>query len=259
MLTATISYQFIAKDLGASLQRTAEQPAIKRESEYYLEKIKDVDTIDQFLADDRLFAFAMRASGLGDMTYAKAFIRKVLTEGIDDPESFANKLADKRYYEFAERFNFKQFGDTATLFTKARQGTVSDYVRQVLEEEAGNDNEGVRLALYFKRKAPGVKSALDLLAEPALLKVIETTLGLDLSSGNLDKNVARIEQKLDVSDLSNPEKLDKFLLRFTTMWELNQPTQNSITNVGLLFSQPVEVGVNQDILASLQNLKLNGN
>ena len=259
MLTASISYQFIAKDLSASLKRTAEQPVIKRESEYYLEKIKDVDTIDQFLADDRLYSFAMRASGLGEMTYAKAFIRKVLTEGIDDPESFANKLADKRYYEFAERFNFKQFGDTATIFTKARQGTVSDYVRQALEEEAGNDNEGVRLALYFKRKAPGVKSALGLLAEPALLKVTETALGLNLSSGDLDRNVKRIEKELDISDLSDPEKLDKFLLRFTSMWELNQPTQNSISNVGLLFSQPTEVGVNQDILASLQNLKLNGN
>jgi len=259
MLTASISYQFIAKDLSASLKRTAEQPVIKRESEYYMEKIKDIDTIDQFLADDRLYSFAMRASGLGEMTYAKAFMRKILEEGINDPESFANKLADKRYFEFAERFNFKQFGDTATVFTKARQGTVDNYVRQVLEENAGNDNEGVRLALYFKRKAPGVSSALELLAEPALMKVIETAFSLNLSSGDLDKNAERIEEKLDFADLSDPKKLDKLLLRFTSMWELNQPTQNAIGSVGLLFAQPTEAGVNQDILASLQNLKLNGN
>lgn len=258
MLSASISYQFIARDIDASLQRTSEQPVVARESEYYLSKIGEINSVDEFLADDRVYSFAMRAMGLEEMTYAKAFMRKVLTEGVDDNSSFANQLADKRYADFAENFNFKRYGDTATTFTKARQGTVDKFVRQVLEEDAGANNEGVRLALYFKRKAPNITSAVELLAETALLKVVETMFNMNLSSGNIDKNISRIEKQLDVADLKDPEKLDKLLIRFTSMWELNEPTANSTSNVGLLFSQPIEAGINQDLLSSLQSLKLNG-
>ena len=35
-------------------------------------------------ANTRVFNYAMNAFGLGDMAYAKAFMRKVLTEGVDD-------------------------------------------------------------------------------------------------------------------------------------------------------------------------------
>ena len=116
-------------------------------------------SIDDFLADDRLFTYAMKAFGLGDMAYAKAFMRKVLEGGIDANESFANSLADKRYRDFAETFNFARYGEATTVFTRAGQGTVDNYVRQALEENAGAQNEGVRLALYFQRKADASKAS----------------------------------------------------------------------------------------------------
>ena len=54
------------------------------------------DEVDRgLLADDRLFKYAMKAHGLKDMDYAKAFMKKALVEGIDDTDSFANKLSDK--------------------------------------------------------------------------------------------------------------------------------------------------------------------
>ena len=95
------------------------------------------------------------------MTYAKAFMRKVLTEGIDKRDSFANRLADTRYREFVETFNFARYGDDHDRSsTRTRQGTVDRYVRQTLEEDAGAQNEGVRLALYFERKAPSIDERL---------------------------------------------------------------------------------------------------
>ena len=49
------------------------------------------------------------------MAYAKAFMVKVLEEGISDPESFANKLTDKRYAEFARTYNFAAGGVDTNL------------------------------------------------------------------------------------------------------------------------------------------------
>ena len=257
MLSALASYQFISRDLNATLKRTSEQPEVARESEYYLSNISKITSIDEFFADDRVYAYAMRASGLADMTYAKAFMRKVLAEGIDRKDSFANSLADKRYREFATRFNFDRYGATATTFTRARQGTVDSYIRQVLEENAGEENQGVRLALYFQRKAPSIGSAVEILADPALLKVAEVVFNIPLSTGNIDKNAARISKRLNIKDLQDPDKLTKLLTRFTAMWELQQPSSTPADGTGILFSQPLEAGINQNLLASIQSLRLN--
>jgi len=259
MPTALVSYQNINRDLDATLKRTSQQPLVSRESEYYLANIGKIDSVDEFLADERIYRYAMKAAGLEDMTYAKAFVRKVLDEGIDDTKSFANSLSDKRYKDFAERFNFKRYGATTTTFTRATQGTVDSYVRQVLEEGAGQGNEGVRLALYFQRKASGIEDAFQLLADPALMKVTETLFNLNLSTGDIDRNAARIEQRLDLTDLKDPEKLAKLLTRFTAMWEIAQPSSTPASSITLLFSQPTEAGVSQNLLSSIQNLKLNGN
>lgn len=259
MTTAIVSFQAINRDLSATLQRTSEQPLVARESEYYLANIGEIDSVEEFLADDRLYSYAMKASGLEEMTYAKAFMRKVLDEGIDDTKSFANTLDDSRYKDFAETFNFNRYGETATTFTRARQGTVDAYVQQVLEEDAGDSNEGVRLALYFQRKAPEITTTVELLADPALLKITETLTGLSLSTGDIDRNVARIENVLDIEDFLDAEKFAKLLLRFTAMWEITQPSVSPASSIVSLISQPAEAGVSQNLLASIQNLKLNGN
>ena len=97
MLTTAATYRMVANDLARSLDTTSKRPDVARETAYYLKNIGNVKSIDDFLGDDRLFAYAMKAFGLQDMSYAKAFMRKVLTEGIDDRRSFANSLTDVRY------------------------------------------------------------------------------------------------------------------------------------------------------------------
>ncbi len=259
MLTTLADYQLIANNMEASLRRISERPDIAREAEYYLSHIGEIDTIDQFMADERIYRFAMEASGLGDMIYAKAFMRKVLEEGIDSPDSFANQLADTRFRDFARRFNFKSFGSTATTFERARQEVVDDYMRLKLEEDAGESNEGVRLALYFRRKAPNIRTGYDILADPALMKVAETVLGYSLARGDIDKNARTVEEKLKISEFQDSAKLDRFMARFTTMWEMNAGASSPGSAApNALISQPMETGISADILHTLQTLKISG-
>ncbi|MGQ7792589.1 DUF1217 domain-containing protein [Faunimonas sp. B44] len=259
MLTTATAYQFVAGNITQSLTRTAAQPVVARESAYYLEAIVKVKSIEDFMKDDRLFAYAMKAHGLADMTYAKAFMRKALEGGIDDPDSFANKLSDTRYRDFVETFNFVRNGANATVFTRAQQGTVDRYVRQTLEEDAGAANEGVRLALYFERKASSVKSAYGLLADPALLKVVQVTFGIpaSMSTADIDRQAALFDSKLDVADLKDPEKVKRLMQRFTAMWDIENGTA-AATSPAILISQPREAGIGADLLMSLQRLKLGG-
>jgi hypothetical protein len=260
--TTLTSYALIASNLPRSLTTTAAKPQVSRETAYYLAHIENVKSIDDFLADDRVFAYAMKAFGLKDMAYAKAFMRKVLTEGIDKRDSFANTLSDARYREFVETFNFARYNTTTTIFERTRQGTVDRYVRQTLEEDAGAQNEGVRLALYFERKAPSITSALGILADAALLKVVQTALGIPAATSamDLDKQAQIISARLDVADLKDPDKLASFLRRFASLWELDNPSSSfgADGQTAVLFSQPLELGIGGDLLASLQNLRLGG-
>jgi hypothetical protein len=50
MFSTPIGYRLIASDMTAALKRTAEQPVVQRESEYYLETIRTIKSVDEFMA-----------------------------------------------------------------------------------------------------------------------------------------------------------------------------------------------------------------
>ena len=257
MVSTLVNYNAITRDLERSLQRVQAQPMVQRESDYYLENIEKVKSVEDFIGNDRLYRYAMKAFGLEDMAYAKAFMVKVLEGGIDDSDSFANSLNDQRYREFAETFNFARFGEDTTVFDRTRQGTVDRYLRQTLEENAGDQNEGVRLALYFERKAPDIESFYSILADSALAKVVRTSLSLPDSFAllDVDKQVEIFERSLDIEDFKDPEALSEFLTRFTSMWEIANPTSATLPNTAILFGQPAELGISTDLLLTMQKLK----
>ena len=126
---------------------------------------------------------------------------------MSDPESVANKQTDPAYAGLALAFNFEANGANATTINPAQQPTVDKYLRQTLEEDAGKTNEGVRLALYFQRKAPDITSWYDVLADTALASVVRTALGLpdSFATADIDKQALLFEQKLDLTDSRSSE------------------------------------------------------
>ncbi|MGE3991873.1 DUF1217 domain-containing protein, partial [Pseudorhodoplanes sp.] len=186
MNTTISNLRLLTADLPASLARVGAEPSVKRATDSYLAEVEGIKSIDDFMGNDRVYNYALKAFGLEDMAYAKAFIRRVLTEGIDNTDSMANRLSDTRFRDLAETFNFARYGSTATAFSRTREGVVDRYLNQTLEVEAGNTSEGLRLALYFGRKASAVTSAYGLMGDRALLKVTQVALGLPESSSALD-------------------------------------------------------------------------
>ncbi len=257
MLATALSYKLVTSDLSRTLERVSQTPQASREIAYYRETIEGVKSVEEFLADDRLFSFAMKAHGLSDMTYAKGFIRKALTEGIDSRDAFAMKLVDRRYRDFVETFNFARYGETATVFNRAKEGTVDKYVRQTLEEQQGANNEGVRLALYFQRKAPALTNVYEILAQPALAQVVRTALGLpdSIAGADIDTQAKMISARIDLADFEDPAKLDKFLERFSALWDVANP-QAPASAPSILIGRPVTAQIGADVLMSLQSIRI---
>ncbi|MBF9235653.1 DUF1217 domain-containing protein [Microvirga alba] len=259
MVSTFTNYQLISRDMQKSLARTASDPVVARETDYYLKNIGNVKSIDDLLANNRLYKYAMKAYGLEDMTYAKAFMRKVLTEGIESKDSFASRLSDNRYKEFVSAFNFVRYKDATTSFEQAQRGTADKYVRQSLEGSVGEEDPGVRLALYFQRKASDIKGPFDILADPALLQVVQTALDIPQNAmgGSIDAQAAMIKRRVDIDSLKTPEGVQRFLQRFTSLWDVQNSTTSS--PVLALFSGASSTGsMDVDLLMSLQRIKLGG-
>lgn len=255
-MTAAVTYRLYTQNTDRMLESVAKKPSVSRETEYYLSKIEDVKSLDDFMADSRLVDYALEAYGLGDMSYAKAFFRKLLDEGIDDRSSLANQLTDQRYHDFASDFNFNRYGESTTTFERTRSGTVDKYYQQQVEVAAGDDNEGARLAIYFARKAADIDSPYDILADQALMKVVYTAFAIPdgTTSQDIEKQAALISDKLDIENLSDPEELDTFLQRFVTMWDIENPDTIAAPTIAPLISSSVQ-SLSTDLLTAIQTIK----
>ncbi|MEP7453744.1 DUF1217 domain-containing protein [Phyllobacterium sp. SB3] len=259
MTSTMTSYRLIAADLPRSLARVAKEPMVQRDSDYYLKNIGNVKSIDDFMKDTKLYNYALKAFGLEDMGYAKAFIKKVLTEGIEDKDSFANKLTDTRYKEFAAAFNFAKYGDKTTAQPAVLKPVVDSYVQMTLEQETGRQSDGARLALYFSRKASSITNAYEILGDKRLLAVFQTTFNIpkQVSALDIDRQAKMVEEKLDLKDLKDPKKVEKLLLRFTAMYDIANPSTSMAPSVQLL-GGAAEIGISPSVLATLQSFKLGG-
>jgi hypothetical protein len=261
MISTSTRYQIVNKDLARTKSLIEKEPATKREIEYYRANIKNIKTIDEFIKNDRIFKFAMRAYGLEDMTYAKGLFKKMLQEGISSTTSMANKMSNPLYKEFAKAFDFKGKGAEATSAASATTEAVQKYVQMALEKKEGEQNQGVQLAMYFKRKASSVTTTMGILADKALLKFVQTTFGIpeSASKADLDIQVRNLEKHLNVKDLQDPKKVDKLIQRFSAMWDIKNASTTQMAPVLTLFDQSsVEQGFSVDLMMSITKLRLGG-
>jgi hypothetical protein len=111
------------------------------------------------------------------------------------------------------------------------------------------------LALYFQRQAPKAENTFDLIADPALARVIQIAAGLPQSMGvlDVDKQAAMIEWRVDFASLKEPDKLARLIERFTALWDIEQPQQSITNNTAILFADNSIIGPDGDMLLALQS------
>lgn len=227
------------------------------ETRYYREQIALVESLDAFLDDSRLTDFVLTARGIDPTTVDREFLERVFTSDPYDSESFVSQQSNREWRLLVAGFNFASDGSVDRL--PATQGrspveilrTEEAYLNQTLEIDAGTENEGVRLALYFQRQAHTITNAFDVLADPALQEVVRVALGLPagIAQADIDAQARMIEERLDLTDFTDPEKLDKFLARFSALYDLEYGVVVSPTQ--LLFSNSAGAALGADMLMSL--------
>jgi hypothetical protein len=218
----------------------AQKTQITADTKAYLTGLGGIDSLDELLNSRKTLNYALTAYGLGKETLDTTKLRKVLTSDLGDPKSYVYTLKDARYEKLAAAFNVTPQGTirvetTGVQSDAKRLSTQNLYLLQTLEEQAGQQGEGTRLALYFMRKSPDIKSSLSILADKALFEVVRTALSLPDSFTQLDvdKQVKEIDKRLKVADLQDKGKLDKFISRFAGFYDLKNNSGANSPVMGL--------------------------
>ena len=141
----------------------------------------------------------------------------------------ANTLPNSQWKAFAAAFNFVNSGATPPSSASAVQTTTSDFVEQQLESDQGDQDVGVQLALYFQRVAPTVTSEVGILADPNLLQVAATIMGLPPAAA-ADLQPQTLSELMPLSDLQDPAKLNQLTERFTAMYDYTYGPSSGATS-----------------------------
>lgn len=125
---------------------------VRREVEYFKAKIGSIASVAALASDHTLWKVALGAFGLDDEAGKKFFLKKVLGEGTDNPDSFANRLVDTRYRDMARFFGFGNFGGPSTGTSGFGEQIAARYESLQFEKAVGATNNDLRLAMVFRRE-----------------------------------------------------------------------------------------------------------
>ncbi len=211
---------------------------------YYRSAIAKVTSASDLLNDPKLVGYLKIAFDLSATT-TNATLRKVLTSNVTDPKSVASTMG-AGYKQLATALNFSDSGlvapQTVAAASKSQLNAInSAYLEQQLETEAGAQNPGIALALYFQANASKVTDAYSILADKKLTVVFQTMLGLPAtaSSADIDAQAKTISSRFNLADLKDPKKLKDLIQRFSVLYDLNPPASTSPYTIASVFSGSV--------------------
>jgi hypothetical protein len=201
---------------GAALQaRYAARRDVAAEVAAFRERAPRIADAEALLKDRRALAFTLEAFQLEGEIGKTAIIRKLLTEDPTAEGSFANRMADPRWRQFAAAFAPRQgqppLGDAALV-----ESLVARTVTNRYEKAMGEANPGMREALYFRRMAAQVTTVPQLMSDRALMEVARGALGLPESFGLLSFEQQRdlVTRRLDLSQFQDPKAVARMTQRY---------------------------------------------
>ncbi|QDY70160.1 DUF1217 domain-containing protein [Qingshengfaniella alkalisoli] len=243
-MSGLTGWAFLSRTLGVQQDAHASTAVMKRDTEYFREKISTITTAEELVADSRLLKVALGAFGLQDDLPNKYFIQKVLEEGASASDALANRLSDKRYRAMVKAFDFDNPLGPGTLEPGFANHVLSSYADQTFEVAVGERDESMRLALALERELTNVMESATtensawyaVMGTAPLRKVFQTAFRLPDSFAAID-----IDQQLDafrdkaraylgvseVHKIAAPEVLDRLRNLFLVNTDMTSPAGNA--------------------------------
>ncbi|MBM3546508.1 MAG: DUF1217 domain-containing protein [Alphaproteobacteria bacterium] len=202
---ALSAYLALDKNRDLYFNRFKNSETVKKDIAYFQKKVGQINSIDEFVNDPKLLAFAATAFNLENDLKYPARLKKVLKESLSDQDALANRLIDPRYKEMAKFFQFGELGLTKVKVSVSQNELIGKYQTAAFERSQGQVNPALRDALYFERNASKIKTGYDILGDNVLRAIVTYALDLppQIAVQSVEKQKALIESKLDLKKFQN--------------------------------------------------------
>lgn len=247
--------RFLERTSEAQRAAHAQSPEIQRNIAYFVENIGNAKTAEDLVSDRRLLTVALGAFGLGDEIDKRAFIQKVLEDGVETPGTLGSRLNNQGYIDMVKTLRFDREIGPRTTFAAVKEEIVSKYLSQSYEIAVGEQDQSLRLALDFKRRVSDVSERgwYALLGDQPMRAVLQTALNIpsDVAATDIDKQVELFEERAlkvlgsrDPADLTSSAVVDKLISRYLVIDQsLGGPTANTRGSTALaLLSNSIGFG-----------------
>lgn len=211
-------WRFLDRTLETQKTAFSRSTSLAREEAYFRENIGKARTAEALVADRRLLSFALDAFGLGADVNSRAFVRKVLESATGDGSALANRLADKRYRDFARTFGFADPGGPRTTVGATVDRIVSFWRDERFETAVGDVDPGMRIALNARQEIARIAAApntddgrwLAVLGSAPLREFMQTALGLPRAFGSIDLDQQLVTLRRRAGSLLGQEEISGF-------------------------------------------------
>ena len=219
----------------------------KRGEEAFRERIGQITTPQELVADFEVYRFVMQAFDLEDQIFGKGMIRKVLESDPVAPESLMNRLTDTRFREMHLALGFTtEDGPQVPDFSDAEfLNNMTDryYNRQFINQN-DDQNPTVGTVLEFRDTFAEITNWFDVLGDEKLTNFFQVALGLpeQISGLDLDKQKELFEEKFNLTKLADPAERERLITRFAAVSDVLNPQRFRSNNIAVSILQSARIG-----------------
>lgn len=246
-LNSQMALRLIDATRDRQLELMRDDPVNERGEAAFRERIGDITTPEELVADFEVYSFVMRAFDLEDQIFGKGMVRKVLESDPVAETSLLNRLTDVRFRELHLALGFTtEEGAQVPDFTSDDflDGITDRYYNQQFINENDEQNSTVGTVLEFRDSYESLDNWYDVLSSEELTNFFQVALGLPSEISALDVDVQKklMEEKFDLTSLSDPEERDRLITRYTAISDVLDPQGFSAASTAVSLLQSASFG-----------------
>ncbi len=211
-----VALRLAEKNRDREIARTGKEPETLRDIRAFTKALGKATSIDQALSQPAVLKVLLTANGLADQLAYPALAKKVLLSDPADPKSLVNRLGSARWTAAVKTFDFAANGLSALTSPKVVKTLTDGYTEVAWRNGLEKKTPGLADALDFRERARSFTSAIQILADPVMRRVVTTTLGIpqQIAFQEIDAQERAVAARLDVSKLQDPKFVDGFSQRY---------------------------------------------
>lgn len=213
-------YKSLSADkVAANTARFAKSGSVQSEIDFFRQRVSTIKTPDEFLKDYRLLKFALTAYDMEDQLQYPARIKQILKDDPSSKSALVNRMTNAGYRQINADFAFNTKGVENLKNATFIDGLVEKYKNARYEMSLGDLNPAVADAMYFQRKVSKVKTGYEIIGDPVFFDVALTALNIprSVAATKVERMKATIENKLEMSKLSDPTYVRKLVERYLVL------------------------------------------